>query len=228
MGTERAEVEYFDERQRMVAEQLIERDINDGRVLQAMRSVLRHRFVPPEYQNQAYSDRPLPIGNGQTISQPYIVALMTQLLELRGDETVLEVGAGSGYQAAILGCLAQTVHTVERYLDLARQAEQVLRELSYINVQVHIGDGSLGLSEFAPYQAIIVTAAAPAVSDELLHQLADGGRLVIPVGGQMGQNLECWQRRGDGFDKEVVTPVAFVPLRGQRGWDNTAWLHSSR
>jgi protein-L-isoaspartate(D-aspartate) O-methyltransferase len=209
---------YEIERQRMVEEQLASRDIRDRRVLQAMRAVPRHLFVPPEYRHLAYSDGPLPIGCGQTISQPYIVALMTQLLRLRGDENVLEVGTGSGYQAAILAHLARQVHTIERHPDLAERAAAVLRSLGLNNVRVHIGDGSLGLPEQAPFQAIIVTAAAPQVPQTLLDQLAEGGRLVVPVGGKLSQFLERWRRRGTRFQQEIVAPVAFVPLRGRYGW----------
>lgn len=206
------------ERENMVETQLIPRRIRDGLVLQVMRTVPRHLFVPPEYCHLAYTDGPLPIGFGQTISQPYIVALMSQLLELKGQERLLEVGTGSGYQAAVLGYLAGEVHTIERFPELARQAEQTLAELGLENVSVHIGDGTAGLLEFAPYQGIIVTAAAPHVPQALLDQLADGGRLVIPVGERGSQFLERWRRRGDDFDVEEVIPVAFVPLVGQFGW----------
>jgi len=206
------------EREYMVETQLLPRRIRDGLVLQVMRTVPRHLFVPPEYRHLAYTDGPLPIGFGQTISQPYIVALMSQLLELKGQERLLEVGTGSGYQAAVLGYLAGEVHTIERFPELARQAEQTLAELGLENVSVHIGDGTAGLLEFAPYQGIIVTAAAPHVPQALLDQLADGGRLVIPVGERGSQFLERWRRRDDDFDVEEVIPVAFVPLVGQFGW----------
>ncbi len=215
--------EYAEERERMVREQLMTRDIRDQRVLQAMRSVPRHRFVPPEYRHLAYADGPLPIGQGQTISQPYIVALMTQLLELKGDEVVLEVGTGSGYQAAILAQLAREVHTIERHSSLAESAEAILKELGVMNVFVHVGDGSKGLSEHAPYDGIIVTAAAPRVPQPLLNQLADQGRLVLPVGGRGAQFLERWQRRGTSFHAEQIAPVAFVPLIGEFGWESEKW-----
>jgi protein-L-isoaspartate(D-aspartate) O-methyltransferase len=209
---------YTSQRQRMVREQIMGRGVRDPRVLEALRQVPRHRFVPPEYAAMAYSDGPLPIGQGQTISQPYIVALMSEMLELQGDETVLEVGTGSGYQAAVLAYLVKIVHTVERHAALAEQAEQVLQELGIRNVAVHLGDGSLGLPKYAPYQAIMVTAAAPAMPQPLLDQLADGGRLVIPVGGHGSQMLERWRRQGSTFDQEHTLPVAFVPLRGAHGW----------
>ncbi len=217
------DVFYTDERQRMVEEQLIYRNIRDERVLEAMRSVPRHAFVPLEYRHMAYSDGPLPIGSGQTISQPYIVALMTQLLRLKGDENVLEVGTGSGYQAAVLGKLAKQVYTIERYTELADQAAAVLQKLGLNNVRVHIGDGSLGLPEHAPFQAILVTAAAPKVPQSLLEQLDEGGRLVVPVGGRMNQFLELWERRGAKYVQDVLVPVAFVPLRGRHGWKEDSW-----
>ncbi|GAB4478019.1 MAG: protein-L-isoaspartate(D-aspartate) O-methyltransferase [Anaerolineales bacterium] len=211
------------ERVRMVEEQLRRRGIHAPRLLEAMLKVPRHRFVPVEHRHLAYVDGPLPIGVGQTISQPYIVALMTQLLLLEGDEKVLEIGTGSGYQAAILGELAREVHTIERHVELAKRAKQVLQELGYQNIHVHIGDGSLGLAEFAPYQAIIVTAAAPKPPPALLEQLDEGGRLVIPVGGQWGQMLERWTRRGPRYEQEEFVPVAFVPLRGEAGWKDERW-----
>ena len=202
----------------MVLRQLKQRDITSPGVLEAFRSVPRHCFVPDEYHNMAYTDGPLPIGYGQTISQPYIVALMTQLLELRGDEKVLEVGTGSGYQAAILAHLARHVHTIERHAGLAVQASRVLQDLQLDNISVHIGDGTLGFPDEAPYQGILVTAASPQVPPPLLEQLAEGGRLVIPVGPHGSQNLECWQRQGIEYTQESIIAVAFVPLIGQHGW----------
>jgi protein-L-isoaspartate(D-aspartate) O-methyltransferase len=207
------------ERKYMVKEQLQRRDIYDQRVLGAMLRVPRHLFVPPEHQHLAYSDGPLPIGGGQTISQPYIVALMTQMLELSGDEKVLEVGTGSGYQAAILGSLAGEVHTIERDPDLARRSAEMLSQLGFDNLFVHVGDGSLGWSPAAPYDAILVTAAAPHAPLPLLEQLADGGRLIIPVGSAGSQFLERWERHGPDFSHEALVPVAFVPLRGKFGWE---------
>ena len=205
-------------RQRMVDEQMRGRGISDPQVLDAMCAVPRHLFVLSEHGHLAYSDAPLPIGHRQTISQPYIVALMTELLELNGDETVLEVGTGSGYQAAILAHLAKRVYTLERIPELANQARGVLSAMGYDNVEVLVGDGSQGLPEHAPYGAIIVTAAAPSVPIPLKEQLADGGRLVLPVGKQMGQILERWRRQGDDLKRESVAPVAFVPLVGEYGW----------
>lgn len=205
-------------RERMVREQIEARGVTDRRVLEAMRRVPRHLFVPPEYRDAAYSDGPLPIGHGQTISQPYIVAYMTALLHLKGDEKVLEIGTGSGYQAAVLAHLAREVHTVERIPALAERAAALLRRLGLTNVTVHQGDGSLGLPAFAPYDAILVTAAAPRVPPSLLDQLADGGRLVIPVGSHGLQHLERWRRVGDALRRQILDPVAFVPLIGEEGW----------
>lgn len=207
------------EREQMVKNQLRRRDIRDPQVLEAMVKVPRHRFVSGEYQNMAYSDGPLPIGCGQTISQPYIVALMTQLLELKGDTKVLEVGTGSGYQAAVLAHLAHEVHTIERHEELALEAVERLAELGLTNVEVHIGDGSQGLVEFAPYDGILVTAAAPSLPQALKEQLKTGGRIVIPVGGRGGQFLECWTRTENDYECRNVIPVAFVPLLGRYGWD---------
>jgi len=214
---------YETERHRMVEGQLSARNIRDARVLQAMRSVPRHLFVPLEHRHLAYTDGPLPIGRGQTISQPYIVALMTQLLLLEGNEKVLEIGTGSGYQAAVLAQLAGEVHTIERHPGLAETARSVLSDLGLENIHVHICDGSLGLPTLAPFQAILVTAAAPEVPQTLLKQLSDGGRLVIPVGGRLGQYLERWSRHGTDFSQEVLVPVAFVPLRGEHGWEEGDW-----
>lgn len=213
------EMRYEAERRRMVDEQIAGRDLREPRLLQAMRSVPRHLFVPRSQRHLAYTDGPLPIGGKQTISQPYIVALMTQLLNLKGDENILEVGTGSGYQAAILAHMGRVVHTIERDAELAERAEQALRSLGLDNVHVHLGDGSLGLEAFAPYQAILVTAAAPNTPPALLQQLDEGGRLVIPVGGRFGQNLEKWQRVGGKLVQDVLVPVAFVPLRGEQGWE---------
>ncbi|HLA97360.1 MAG TPA: protein-L-isoaspartate(D-aspartate) O-methyltransferase [Anaerolineales bacterium] len=214
---------YQLERRRMVKEQLSARNIRDARVLEAMEAVPRHRFVPEEHRHLAYSDGPLPIGSGQTISQPYIVALMTQLLRLDSQDKVLEIGTGSGYQAAVLAYLAREVHTVERHKGLAEKAIAVLGELNVENVHVHIGDGSLGLPAFAPFQAILVAAAAPEVPSLLLEQLDEGGRLVLPVGDRQGQYLERWRRRGADFSQEVLAPVAFVPLLGKFGWKEGDW-----
>jgi protein-L-isoaspartate(D-aspartate) O-methyltransferase len=207
----------------MVAEQIEARGVRDERVLAAMRSVPRWDFIPIELRGSATEDCPLPIGNGQTISQPYIVALMTELLHLSGDETVLEVGTGSGYQAAILSLLAKEVHTMEYLPSLAEHAMKCLADLQFANVHVHTGDGSMGLEAFAPYEGILVTAACPQPPAALLDQLADGGRLILPVGGHWGQMLQCWEKRGTALEHENILPVAFVPLRGTQGWKESEW-----
>ena len=214
-----ARQDFEEKRERMVDEQLLGRDIRDLRVLEAMRTVPRHLFVFPEFAEHAYADSPVPIGNEQTISQPYIVALMTQLLSLQGGEKVLEIGTGSGYQAAILAHLAGEVYTVERIAQLSRRAEAIVRQLGLENVHFHIGDGSRGLAQHAPYDRIIVTAAAPQVPNAILEQLVERGLLVIPVGGRGNQTLQLWQRKGQDFESEAIVPVAFVPLKGDFGWE---------
>ncbi|NIW46399.1 MAG: protein-L-isoaspartate(D-aspartate) O-methyltransferase [Gammaproteobacteria bacterium] len=210
---------YDVDREEMVNNQIKRRGIKDPRVLEAMRTVPRHKFVPVEYRHVAYTDGPLKIGEGQTISQPYIVALMTELLSLDGDERVLEIGTGSGYQAAVLAEVAAEVHTIERHPSLARKAGKVLEELGYTNITIHLGDGTMGVPDEAPFDAIITTAGAPETPKTLLNQLSDGGVMVLPVGGRYSQNLERWTRDGDSFHKKVLTPVAFVPLVGEEGWD---------
>jgi protein-L-isoaspartate(D-aspartate) O-methyltransferase len=210
-------------RELMVSNQIARRGVDAPRVLEAMRSVPRHRFVPSESQNYAYDDFPIPIGQGQTISQPYIVALMTQLLQLEGDEKVLEIGTGSGYQAAILASLAKTVHTVEMLPELSERADKILAELGFSNIHMHIGDGSLGWPKAAPYHGILVTAAAPKLPQALLDQLSENGKLVIPVGDRGSQVLQVWERVQAGFNHEDIIPVAFVPLRGESGWHDGDW-----
>ncbi|MDP2965231.1 MAG: protein-L-isoaspartate(D-aspartate) O-methyltransferase [Pelolinea sp.] len=207
-------------REAMVENQIISRGITDARVLAAMRAVPRHEFVPDQFLEEAYDDHPLPVGEGQTISQPYIVALMTSHLELTGKEKVLEIGTGSGYQAAVLSRLAKEVHTVERIPELASKAEATLKQFGYVNVIVHVGDGSLGWPEAAPYDRIIVTAAAPSVPVALTDQLKVGGRLIIPVGERWHQVLEEWKKTVSGLEKKEVLPVVFVPLLGQKGWQD--------
>jgi protein-L-isoaspartate(D-aspartate) O-methyltransferase len=214
-----SEGDFTRRREAMVNDQLKYRMIRDPRVLEAMGSIPRHAFVPDEYLDLAYADRPIPIGEGQTISQPYVVALMTQLLCLQGEETVLEIGTGSGYQAAILGYLSKQVYTIERHEPLATRAAEVLKELDIENVEVRHGDGSGGWPEHSPYDGIMVTAAAPDVPKPLLEQLAEGGRLVLPVGGARGQYLQCWQQEGPKYTHDDIVPVSFVPLRGEHGWE---------
>ena len=209
---------YAVARRRMVSEQLVRGGIRDARVLEAMGRVPRHAFVSPGMETQAYEDRPLPIGFGQTISQPLMVAIMTEALALTGSERLLEIGTGSGYQAAILAELAREVFTIERLSDLSIRARKVHFRLGYQNIQYRIGDGTLGWPEHAPYDGIIVTAGAPAVPEALLTQLSEGGRLVIPVGGAELQQLDVMTRRGSRFETRNVTACRFVKLVGQRGW----------
>jgi protein-L-isoaspartate(D-aspartate) O-methyltransferase len=209
--------EYLAARQRMVKEQIAARGVLDPRLLAVMESVPRHHFVSSDERTWAYEDGPLSIGHGQTISQPYIVALMTELLELQPTDRVLEIGTGCGYQAAVLGKLAAEVHTVEILPELAAQAGKTLSDLSYTNVHVHTSDGSLGWTEAAPYNGILVAAAAPSAPQPLLDQLAEGGRLVIPVGNRSIQNLEVWKRTGQKFNCQTNLAVCFVPLRGDFG-----------
>ncbi len=213
-----AQKDYEALRERMVREQLIARGIRDPRVLEAMRRVPRHEFVPPHLRDRAYEDGPLPIGGGQTISQPYVVAYMTQALALRPQDVVLEVGTGSGYQTAVLCELARHVHSLERRSELSERARAVLTRLGYENVQLHVGDGTKGLPEFAPYDAILVTAAAPAIPAPLREQLAEGGRLVLPIGGRRQQVLQRVQRRGERWSVEDLIAVVFVPLYGEHGF----------
>lgn len=207
-----------DERRRMVHQQIAGRGIRDERVLAAMQDVPRHFFVPAPYDEDAYEDTPLPIGNGQTISQPYIVALMTGLLHLEPADTVLEIGAGSGYQAAILSMLAKNVITIERIDTVAALAKANLAAVHADNVKIIIGDGTLGYPAGAPYNGILVTAATPEIPAPLKAQLAEGGRLVVPVGDRTIQELFVLERRGDRFIEEHHGGVRFVPLIGEHGW----------
>ncbi|HUW23144.1 MAG TPA: protein-L-isoaspartate(D-aspartate) O-methyltransferase [bacterium] len=203
------------ERKVMVVEQIEERGIKDKRVLEVMERVPRHEFVPEEYRAFAYEDSPLPIGEGQTISQPYIVALMTECLNLEGEEKVLEVGTGSGYQAAILSELAKEVYTIEIVGPLAERAEELLKNLGYRNVKVRCGDGYLGWEEYAPFDGIIVTCAPEHIPQPLIDQLAEGGRMVIPVGEtQFPQVLKLVEKREGKVTMRNVVPVRFVPMTG--------------
>jgi len=208
---------YEVERHRMVAEQIAGRGLRDPRLLAAFEAVPRHLFVPDEYRDYSYEDRALQIAAGQTISQPYMVAFMTHLLDLKGDERVLDVGTGSGYQTAILAHLANEVYTIEYIPELAGSAKILLTTLGFDHVHFHIGDGSLGWPEAAPYHGIIVSAAAPTVPKPLLEQLSYEGRLVVPIGEAGEQVLQVWQRKGDEFESRTVIGVAFVPLRGKYG-----------
>jgi protein-L-isoaspartate(D-aspartate) O-methyltransferase len=206
--------EYASERARMVREQLAARDIRDARVLTAMGAVPRHEFVPEALRGRAYVDRPLPIDEGQTISQPYIVALMTELARVDTDSRVLEIGTGSGYQAAVLAEIVKEVYTIEIVEPLGKQARQVLERLGYQNIQFRIGDGYRGWPEAMPFDAILVTAAPPRVPEPLKEQLAVGGRLVIPVG-EHYQSLRVITRTASGFDEREVASVRFVPMTGE-------------
>jgi protein-L-isoaspartate(D-aspartate) O-methyltransferase len=202
----------------MVEGQLRARGIVDQRVLDAMERVPRELFVPPEARSRAYDDVALPIGYGQTISQPYMVALICEVLALRGDERVLDVGTGSGYQAAVLAELAAEVYTIERIPELAEQARANLEAAGYDRVHVHVGDGTLGLPEYAPYDAIAVAAAAPGLPQALYEQLEPRGRLAIPVGGRWGQRLELVIRSPEGPAVARSVPCRFVPLVGEEGF----------
>src|SRR5262249_11753605 len=218
MPPDDARDDYAKARAEMVEKQLRRRGINDARVLQAMNAVPRHEFVPAEFRNRAYDDAPVPIAEGQTISQPYMVAAMTAALRLTGNERVLEIGAGSGYQAAVLASLGREVLTIESRPELATSAAQRLARLGYTNVHVHCGDGTLGLAEFAPFDAILVAAASPATPAPLLAQLADGGRMVIPVGSVANQDLQLVERVRDKTRITTLEACRFVPLVGAHGW----------
>jgi len=209
---------YEKERARMVAEQIAYRGVKDPRVLAVMGKVPRHEFMPEALRTQAYGDHAMPIGDGQTISQPYIVALMTELLELKGDERVLEIGTGSGYQAAVLAELCQKVFTVERVKALADKARVTLDRLGYRNVAMKTFDGTYGWKDMAPFDAIMVTAAGPDIPQTLVEQLKEGGRLVIPVGERSSQVLKKVIKSPAGIVTESSIPCMFVPLIGNHGW----------
>jgi protein-L-isoaspartate(D-aspartate) O-methyltransferase len=207
---------------RHLIQELRRQGIRDERVLQAIARVPRERFVPDAQQEQAWANVALPIGAGQTISQPYVVALMSQSLELEGHERVLEIGTGSGYQAAVLATLVTKVVSIERHGILAQRAGAILRELGFTNVEIHVGDGTLGWPPDAPYDGILITAGAPRVPDKLVAQLSpDGGRLVIPIGSLEDQRLVAIERRGDQLTEQDLGPVRFVPLVGRGAWGPT-------
>ena len=205
---------YAGQRDRMVERQLEAREIADSAVLRAMRQVPRHHFVPERYRESSYSDNPLPIGAGQTISQPYIVAKMTELADVSSDDRVLEIGTGSGYQAAVLAELTDTVFTIEIIESLGKRADSTLHELGYKNVFVRIGDGYAGWPEKAPFDVILLTAAPPEIPQPLLDQLADGGRMVAPVGTDW-QELLLIERNGEQITRRTIIPVRFVPMTGK-------------
>ena len=221
-GKSAAEPDFDRARLEMVEKQLRGRGITDTRTLAAMGAVPRHEFVPEEFHDRAYGDFPLAIGEGQTISQPYMVGVMTQELRLEPSDVVLEIGAGSGYQAAILSRLVSKVYSIERRKSLARLAETTLRKVGCENVEIICGDGSGGLPEKAPFDGIIVTAGAPDVPEALLDQLAEGGRLVIPVGRKKLQMLKRITKREGRFSTGEVTSCVFVPLIGEFGWESQA------
>jgi protein-L-isoaspartate(D-aspartate) O-methyltransferase len=211
-------MDWENQRDQMVKRQLVSRGIKDERVLAAMRKIPRHFFVPENLRESAYHDGPLYIGEGQTISQPYMVALMTECLDLKGGEKVLEVGTGSGYQTAILAELAENIYTIERVPILLEKAQQVLTHLGYTTIKFKGGDGTYGWREKSPFDGIIVTAAAPDISQVLVEQLNDGGVLVIPVGSRYAQTLYKVAKKGDKTEKEKRTLCVFVPLIGKYGW----------
>jgi protein-L-isoaspartate(D-aspartate) O-methyltransferase len=210
--------EYERLRNMMVDQQLIPRGIRDERLLQALKKVERHIFMPEGARSVAYEDRAVPIGEGQTISQPFMVAIMTQLLELTGDEKILEIGTGSGYQAAILGELAQEVYSIERNETLAAKAAKTLENLGYNNVHVLVSDGTLGLEAQAPFDRIIVTAAGPSIPSPLVKQLAEGGIIISPVGERFMQALIKGKKVNGVLLTEDFLQCAFVPLIGEYGW----------
>jgi protein-L-isoaspartate(D-aspartate) O-methyltransferase len=211
-------MDFTESRERMVEQQLIPRGISDPPVLKILKKVERHKFVPKELLDNSYGDYPLPIGEGQTISQPYIVALMTQSLRLKSEEKVLEIGTGSGYQTAVLAELSAKVYSVERISLLAEKAIKILSELGYKNIEIKVGDGSLGWEEGAPYDAIMVTASCPGRPTALLNQLADGGRLIAPIGDVFGQILTLFEKRGNSIASQEICGCVFVPLIGKEGW----------
>ena len=211
-------INYESERRRMVNEQIIPRGVKDERVLAAMRKVPRHEFLPEAIRGMAYGDHALPLGEGQTISQPYMVALMTELLELQDTERVLEIGTGSGYQAAVLAELCGKVYTVERVKILAERARATLDRLGYNSVAIKVYDGTYGWKDMAPFDAIMVTAGAPDIPAPLVEQLREGGRMVIPVGERYGQMLIKAVKTAGGIITLKSIPCLFVPLIGNHGW----------
>jgi protein-L-isoaspartate(D-aspartate) O-methyltransferase len=215
---------YFGLRKEMVETQLLRRGVKDERVLHAMRNVPRHEFVPEHSKVKAYTDEPLAIGVGQTISQPYIVAAMSAALGLNGEEKVLEIGTGCGYQAAVLSLLCREAYSVECRPELAVGASERLQRLGFTNVHVHCGDGSVGLKDFSPYDAILLAAAAPSVPEPLLEQLAEGGRLIAPVGNEDHQELMLVRRRNGEFLTTKGEGCRFVPLVGRYGWKERGYL----
>ncbi|MBW1642800.1 MAG: protein-L-isoaspartate(D-aspartate) O-methyltransferase [Deltaproteobacteria bacterium] len=208
---------FAQKRERMVRNQIEARGVKDKQVLEALRKVERHKFVPKRYQDEAYNDYPLPIGEGQTISQPYIVALMTAVLDLKGKEKVLEIGTGSGYQAAILGKICKHVYTIEIVDVLGKRSKRLLSDLGYTNITVKVGDGYKGWKEHSPFDAIIVTCAPSHIPEPLKNQLAEGGRMIIPVGESLHQKLVLLVKREGKIKQKAIIPVRFVPMMKKDG-----------
>ena len=202
-------------RKKMVEEQLIPRGIKNERVLEAFKKIEREKFVPEELRISAYADYPLPIGEGQTISQPYIVALMTESLLLAGDEKVMEIGTGSGYQTAILSQLAKEVYSIERFDSLAKKTEATLKELGYLNIKIQVGDGTLGWPEEAPFDRIIITAASPRIPLPLVEQLKEGGKIILPLGDSFSQLLTLGDKKSGEIETTEICNCVFVPLVGK-------------
>jgi len=209
---------YADARRKMVEDQLVRRGIANQTILEAMRKIKRHLFVDKKEWERAYDDTPLSIPCSQTISQPYMVALMTELIEPDKNKVVLEIGTGSGYQTAILAETCKQVYSIERHQELAARAKNILKKIRYRNVEIKTGDGTIGWQEKAPFDAIIVTAGAPQLPDILVEQLIDRGIMTIPVGTQYRQNLELVQKKGDSYIKKTICGCIFVPLIGSGGW----------
>ena len=209
---------YAGQRRKMVEEQLVERGINDLRLLEVVSRVPRHLFVQDSLQHRAYGDTPLPIGENQTISQPYIVGAMTEALDLNGEERVLEIGTGSGYQTAIIAEMSRQVFTIERLKNLARKAQNILESLNYMNIVFKMFDGTYGWPDQAPFDAILITASAPEIPGSLVKQLGDGGRLVAPIGEADKQKLVVLTKNGDRVSRRDLGDCKFVPLIGKYGW----------
>jgi protein-L-isoaspartate(D-aspartate) O-methyltransferase len=204
----------------MVEEQLMSRGINNRRVLDVFGKIERHKFMPKDLASNAYADFPVPIGEGQTISQPYIVALMTEYLSLTGQEKVLEIGTGSGYQTAILAELSKEVYSIERFENLAKNAQRILNELGYANIKIKVGDGTLGWPEVAPFDRIIITAASARIPLPLSEQLKDNGKLIMPLGESYSQVLTLFEKKKDRLESTQICGCVFVPLVGKYGWKN--------
>ena len=209
---------FFELRQKMVNEQIIAREITDERVIDAILKIPRHEFVDPAFCNESYNDYPLPIDCDQTISQPYMVALMTQILELTGQEKVLEIGTGSGYQTAILSELSRYVYSVERFEKLADSAKKIIEKLNYTNISIKVGDGTKGWVDFSPFDCIIITASSPKIPGPLIDQLKDNGRMIIPIGESFSQELILIRKKGDEIITKSICGCVFVPLVGDYGW----------